>query len=130
MTWGMCSLETMNKSSILPLLSCCLLVACQTLGTGTGMAGKASYYAHQYHGRPTASGEPYNMYAMTAAHPSLPFGTLLRVTNLQNGRSVVVRVNDRGPYKAGRVVDVSLAAAEQLGLILPGTAEVRLEVVR
>jgi rare lipoprotein A len=118
----------MNKSSILPLLSCCFLVACQTLGSG--MAGKASYYAHQYHGRPTASGEPYNMYAMTAAHPSLPFGTLLHVTNLQNGRSVVVRVNDRGPYKAGRVVDVSLAAAEQLGLILPGTAEVRLEVVR
>lgn len=118
----------MTKSNILPLLSCFFLVACQTLGSG--MAGKASYYAHQYHGRPTASGEPYNMYAMTAAHPSLPFGTLLRVTNLQNGRSVVVRVNDRGPYKPGRVVDVSLAAAEQLGLILPGTAEVRLEVVR
>lgn len=126
----MYSLEIMNKSSILLLLSCFLLVACQTLGTGTGMSGKASYYAHQYHGRPTASGEPYNMYAMTAAHPSLPFGTLLRVTNLQNGRSVLVRVNDRGPYKPGRVVDVSLAAAEQLGLILPGTAEVRLEVVR
>lgn len=124
----MYSLEIMNKSSTLLLFSCCFLVACQTLGSG--MAGKASYYAHQYHGRPTASGEPYNMYAMTAAHPSLPFGTLLRVTNLQNGRSVVVRVNDRGPYKPGRVVDVSLAAAEQLGLILPGTAEVRLEVVR
>lgn len=117
-----------NKSNTLLLLTCCLLVACQTLGSG--MEGKASYYAHQYHGRPTASGEPYNMYAMTAAHPSLPFGTLLRVTNLQNGRSVLVRVNDRGPFKAGRVVDVSLAAAEQLGLILPGTAEVRLEVVR
>ena len=124
----MYSLEIMNKSSTLLLFSCCFLVACQTLGSG--MAGKASYYAHQYHGRPTASGEPYNMYAMTAAHPSLPFGTLLRVTNLQNGRSVIVRVNDRGPFKAGRVVDVSLAAAEQLGLILPGTAEVRLEVVR
>lgn len=118
----------MNKSNILPLLACFFLVACQTLGTG--MAGKASYYAHQYHGRPTASGEPYNMYAMTAAHPSLPFGTLLRVTNLRNGRAVLVRVNDRGPFKAGRVVDVSLAAAEQLGLILPGTADVRLEVVR
>lgn len=118
----------MNKSGILPLLACFLLAACQTLGAG--MTGKASYYAQQYQGRPTASGEPYNMYDMTAAHPSLPFGTMLRVINLQNGRSVIVRVNDRGPYKPGRVVDVSLAAAEQLGLILPGTAEVRLEVVR
>lgn len=70
------------------------------------------------------------MYAMTAAHPSLPFGTLVRVTNLQNGRSVIVRINDRGPYKPGRVIDVSLAAAQQLGLILPGTADVRLDMVR
>lgn len=77
----------MNKSSTLLLLSCCFLVACQTLSSS--MAGKASYYAHQYHGRPTASGEPYNMYAMTAAHPSLPFGTLLRVTNLQSAHKLL-----------------------------------------
>lgn len=93
------------------------------------MAGRASYYANQYQGRPTASGETYNMYDMTAAHRDLPFGTPIRVTNLQNGRSVVVRVNDRGPMKPGRIVDVSFAAAEQLGLILNGSADVQVEVL-
>lgn len=93
------------------------------------IVGQASYYAQQYEGRPTASGETYNMRDMTAAHRDLPFGTPIRVTNLQNGRSVVVRVNDRGPFKPGRVVDVSLAAAEQLGLILHGSAEVQVEVL-
>lgn len=91
--------------------------------------GKASYYAQKYSGRQTASGETYDMYAMTAAHRDLPFGTPIRVTNLQNGRSVVVRVNDRGPFKPGRIVDVSLAAAEQLGLILNGTADVQVDVL-
>ncbi len=94
-----------------------------------GMSGKASYYADQYNGLPTASGEVYDMNAMTAAHPNLPFGTPIRVTNLENGRSVVVRVNDRGPHKPGRIVDVSKAAAEQLGLILNGSANVQVEVV-
>lgn len=93
------------------------------------MSGQASYYAHKYHGRQTASGEIYNMYDMTAAHRDLPFGAMLRVTNLQNGSTVVVRVNDRGPFKPGRIVDVSLAAAEQLGLILNGTADVQVEVL-
>lgn len=92
--------------------------------------GRASYYGAQYHGKATASGEPYDMYAMTAAHPTLPFGTYIRVTNLQNGRAVGLRVNDRGPFKPGRIVDVSQAAAEQLGMILHGTAEVQVEVVR
>jgi rare lipoprotein A len=91
--------------------------------------GKASYYGIQYHGRPTASGETYDMYAMTAAHPNLPFGTAIRVTNLENGQSVIVRVNDRGPLKPGRIVDVSQAAAERLGLILNGTADVQVEIV-
>jgi rare lipoprotein A len=91
--------------------------------------GRASYYASQYQGRRTASGETYNMYDMTAAHPNLPFGTPIRVTNLENGRSVVVRVNDRGPFKPGRVVDVSLAAAQQLGLILNGSANVQVDVL-
>lgn len=93
------------------------------------MVGKASYYADQYQGRPTASGETYDMYAMTAAHPSLPFGTPLRVTNVRNGNSVVVRVNDRGPLKGGRILDVSKAAAEQLGLVLYGSGEVQVEVL-
>lgn len=91
--------------------------------------GKASYYGIQYHGRPTSSGETYDMYAMTAAHPSLPFGTRIRVTNLQTGQSVIVRVNDRGPFKPGRIVDVSQAAAEQLGLLLNGTADVQIDIV-
>lgn len=90
--------------------------------------GKASYYGIQYHGRPTASGETYDMYAMTAAHRDLPFGTPIRVTNLQNGQSVIVRVNDRGPFKPGRIVDVSQAAAERLGLILNGTADVQIDI--
>lgn len=90
--------------------------------------GKASYYGIQYHGRPTSSGETYDMYAMTAAHPSLPFGTRIRVTNLQTGQSVIVRVNDRGPFKPGRIVDVSQAAAEQLGLLLNGTADVQIDI--
>ncbi|MFN3786489.1 MAG: septal ring lytic transglycosylase RlpA family protein, partial [Thiothrix sp.] len=93
------------------------------------MYGKASYYGEQYQGLTTASGEIYDQYAMTAAHPDLPFGTQIRVTNLQNGRSVVVRVNDRGPFKPGRVVDVSQAAAAQLGLILHGSADVQVEVL-
>lgn len=93
------------------------------------MSGKASYYGQQYQGLTTANGESYDMYAMTAAHPDLPFGTQIRVTNLQNGRAVVVRVNDRGPFKPGRIVDVSQAAAEQLGLILHGSADVQVEVL-
>lgn len=93
------------------------------------MTGQASYYAHKYHGRQTASGETYNMHGMTAAHRDLPFGAMLRVTNLQNGNAVVVRVNDRGPFKPGRIVDVSLAAAERLGLIFNGTADVQVEVL-
>jgi rare lipoprotein A len=92
--------------------------------------GMASFYAHAHHGRRTASGERYDMHALTAAHRSLPFGTDLRVTNLANGRSVVVRVNDRGPYRKGRVVDVSLAAAKKLGLVKRGVARVKVEVLK
>jgi rare lipoprotein A len=88
--------------------------------------GIASYYGPGLHGRPTASGERFNQNAMTAAHRKLPFGTCLRVVNMENGRSVDVRVNDRGPYKEGRIVDVSLAAAKKLGLVDKGLARVRL----
>ena len=77
-------------------------------------SGTASYYADAYHGRPTASGEKFDMHQLTAAHPRLKFGTLVRVTNTVNQRSVLVRINDRGPFVAGRVIDVSLAAAEKL----------------
>ncbi|HET9325777.1 MAG TPA: septal ring lytic transglycosylase RlpA family protein [Candidatus Eisenbacteria bacterium] len=91
--------------------------------------GVASYYAGRWHGRRTASGERFDMHEMTAAHRTLPFGTRVRVTNLKNGRDVVVRINDRGPWKKKRVIDVSYAAARKLGMIGPGTVRVRLDVV-
>ena len=91
--------------------------------------GVASYYAHAHHGRRTASGEPFDMGAMTAAHRTLPFGTRVRVTNLVNGRRAIVRINDRGPFRKRRIIDVSLAAARELGMVGSGTARVRLEVV-
>lgn len=92
------------------------------IGTGT-----ASFYASEFHGRRTASGARFDMNAMTAAHRTLPFGTRLRVTNERNGRSVVVTVNDRGPFHKSRVLDVSRAAAERLNMVGAGSARVRLE---
>lgn len=89
----------------------------------------ASWYGHPFHGRPTASGEVYDMDALTAAHPRLPFGTVIRVDNLANGRSIHLRVTDRGPFARGRILDVSRAGARALGMIGPGTARVRLTVV-
>jgi rare lipoprotein A len=92
-------------------------------------AGEASYYAAAFEGRRTASGEPYRGSRLTAAHRTLPFGSRLRVTNLRNGRSVVVRVNDRGPFHPRRVVDLSRAAAAELGMLKRGRARVRLELL-
>lgn len=91
--------------------------------------GEASYYADKFHGRPTASGEKYNKKAFTAAHKTLPFGTKVRVTNLKNNKSVDVIINDRGPFKAGRIIDLSRAAAEKIGLINDGVAKVTVEVL-
>ena len=92
-------------------------------------SGVASYYGPGFNGRRTANGETFNMNAMTAAHRTLPFGTKLKVTNLSNGKSTIVRVNDRGPYAGNRVIDLSVAAAKQIGAIHSGTARVKLEVV-
>jgi rare lipoprotein A len=91
--------------------------------------GKASFYANQFHGRKTASGETFNMANLTAAHPSLPFGTFVRVTNLRNGKDVIVRINDRGPFVKGRIIDLSKSAAKEIGLINSGTARVKLETL-
>lgn len=91
--------------------------------------GAASYYADRFHGRRTANGERYDRSALTAAHRTLPFGTRVRVTNLENGRRVVVRITDRGPHRGGRLIDVSRAAARALGFTAAGLARVRLEVV-
>ena len=91
--------------------------------------GIASWYGKRFHGQKTASGEVYDMYAMTAAHPTLPIPSYARVTNLRNGRQVVVRINDRGPFHANRVIDLSYAAAYRLGYIEAGSAEVEVEAV-
>ncbi len=96
---------------------------------GDRQEGIASYYASSFQGRKTASGERYDEGALTAAHRTLPFGTRVRVTRLENGRSVEVRVNDRGPWREGRIVDLSRRAAEAIGLIGAGIARVRLEVL-
>lgn len=91
--------------------------------------GRASYYAAKFHGRRTASGERYNSKLMTAAHQTLPFGTQIKVTNLRNMKSVVVRVNDRGPHVHGRIVDLSRTAAQLLDITLTGVALVKLEIL-
>ena len=91
--------------------------------------GYASWYGDPYHGRRAANGEIYNKYKMTAAHLTLPFGTEVKVTDLENHRTVNVRINDRGPFAKGRIVDLSLAAAGQIQMVGPGTALVRLEVL-
>lgn len=93
------------------------------------LEGVASYYADQYHGRLTSNGETYDMNDLTAAHRTFPFGSKVRVTNLENKKNVVVRINDRGPFVEGRIIDLSLAAAKELDLVRPGTARVRLEVL-
>jgi len=92
--------------------------------------GIASYYGPKFHGRKTSSGEVFDMYALTAAHNTLPFGTLVKVTNLSNGLSVIVRINDRGPFMKNRIIDLSYEAARRIGMLGPGTARVRLEVVK
>lgn len=103
-------------------------------GSGTAkktgaLEGYASYYADEFHGRKTANGETFDMHAMTAAHRTLPFGTKVRVTNTSTGKSVVVRINDRGPFKDDRIIDLSLAAAKQVGMIGPGTVWVQLDIL-
>jgi rare lipoprotein A len=89
--------------------------------------GMASYYGSRHHGNKTASGEPFNQHALTAAHRSLPFGSKVQVTNLNNGKSVVVRINDRGPHSRGRIIDLSYQAAKELDMLRAGVARVRLQ---
>ena len=116
----------LRTAVVLGLLA--VLAGCSTFGGGgPGETGKASYYGARHHGKKTASGERFDQHALTAAHRSLPFGTRVRVTNLSNERSVVVRINDRGPFVRGRIIDVSRAAAERLGMLRAGVVPVRLE---
>lgn len=97
---------------------------------GAVTTGQASYYSDKLHGNTTANGEKYDKRAMTCAHKTYPFGTMLKVTNTTNGKSVTLRVNDRGPFKAGRIVDVSGAAAEKLDMKTAGVVNVKVEVVK
>ncbi|MCK9994821.1 MAG: septal ring lytic transglycosylase RlpA family protein [Candidatus Krumholzibacteria bacterium] len=97
---------------------------------GSVQEGEASYYAHKFHGRTTANGEIYDENKMTAAHKTLSFGTTVRVTNLVNGKKVVVRINDRGPFVKGRIIDLSYKAAGELDYITRGVVKVRVEVLK
>ncbi len=100
-----------------------------TKASGKVEKGQASYYADKFHGRATASGEKYDKRKLTGAHRTLPFGTVVRVTNTANGKSVDVRINDRGPFKAGRIVDVSRAAAERLDMVQAGVINCTMQVI-
>lgn len=101
------------------------------LGESTGFSqkGLASWYGRRFHGKPTSSGEAYDMYGMSAAHPTLPIPSYARVTNVANGRSVIVRINDRGPFHPGRILDLSYAAAHRLGFAHKGSTEVAVEAL-
>jgi rare lipoprotein A len=121
-------------AALLPLLAALLLAAgCRSerphLPPGGVERGVASWYGEPFHGRTTASGEVYDMNLLTAAHRTLPFHTRLEVVNLDNGRHLVVRVNDRGPFVRGRILDLSYAAARELGVVGPGTARIELRVL-
>ena len=98
--------------------------ATQGSGDNPTLSGIASYYGKEFHGRKTASGEPFNMNALTAAHRTLPFNTTVKVTNAKNGKNVTVRINDRGPFIAGRIIDLSYAAAKAIGLLSVGQVTV------
>src|SRR4029077_522051 len=105
------------------------LPAGAALAAYAGETGMASWYGHPYHGRAAASGEIYDMEQMTAAHRTLPFGAQIRVHNLSNEKTVDVRITDRGPFIDGRIIDLSHAAARSIGMIGPGVAKVRLEMI-
>lgn len=91
--------------------------------------GKASFYGSKFHGRKTASGEQYDQYQLTAAHRTLPFGTIVKVTNTANNQTVTVRINDRGPQKRGRIIDLSFAAAKKIGMLQQGIGVVSIDIV-
>jgi len=111
------------------LLCAALLATDACARRPAGLSGNASWYGPTFHGKTTANGERYNMLGLTAAHRTLPFGTYVRVTNSVNGRSLVVRINDRGPFIAGRIIDLSYTAAKILDIPAAGVMKVRLEIL-
>lgn len=126
-----------RENSSNPSIAFSILVVASSLVSACGgsknaftQSGQGSYYADKFNGRPTASGAPYRPGQMTAAHNTLPFGTRIKVTNVKNGRSVKVTVNDRGPHVKGRIVDVSRKAARKLDLVEAGVVPVQLKVIK
>lgn len=130
-SWNRC-----RRNSAALLVAALVLAGCgagspeMSTEPGSVQEGLASYYAHRFHGRTTANGEIYDENKMTAAHKTLAFGTTVRVTDSASGKAVVVRINDRGPFVAGRIIDLSYRAAEQLDMVNAGVVKVRLEVLR
>ncbi len=115
--------------AVLLLLSACSSQPSSSVAPNT-TSGQASWYGAKHHGKKTASGERFNQHALTAAHRTLAFGTRVKVTNIRNNKSVTVRVNDRGPYSKGRIIDLSRAAANKIDMLNSGVAPVRLQVLR
>ena len=119
----------MKKRIVMAALTWVLVMVFMPAVFAEVMQGEASYYAESLVGNKTASGEPYDSQALTAAHRTLPFGTVVRVTYLKSGKSVDVTINDRGPYAKHRIIDLSGAAAQRIGLITDGHGEVRVEIL-
>ena len=106
-----------------------LLASCTSSPAHAQQTGYASWYGGKFHGRQTANGEIFDTYKLTAAHQTLPFDTIVKVVNLENGKSTVVRINDRGPFAGNRIIDLSFAAAREIGMIETGIVRVRLEII-
>ncbi len=123
-------MESIGIRYVFGLALLLLLSGCATLPKGVYQRGVASWYGKGFQGKKTASGEVFDMHKLTAAHPSLPFGTILRVKSLSTGKHVEVRVNDRGPYAGGRIIDLSYSAAEKLGFLSKGEDRVEISVMR
>ncbi|RMH21439.1 MAG: septal ring lytic transglycosylase RlpA family protein [Acidobacteria bacterium] len=131
------TLPPIHRRALPALAAALLLAACSShraepprIRSAAGVErGIASWYGKPFHGRRTASGEVYDMHALTAAHPTLPLGTVVEVTHLGNGRRVTVRINDRGPFVPGRIIDLSFAAAQRLDMVREGVAEVEIRVL-
>lgn len=119
----------LKRSTMLKFIFSTLFLLGEGLAFGQVQTGKASFYADKFEGNPTASGEKYRHNKLTAAHKTLPFGTRVSVTNLSNNESVEVVINDRGPYVEDRIIDLSKSAAEKLGFVNQGLADIRLEVI-
>lgn len=124
-----CHAKTVNKKSLVAHKTKSQTQQVTTANKFCAQKGIASWYGKKFHRRRTSSGERYDMYQMTAAHRTLPFATRLLVTNERNGRQVIVRINDRGPFKKNRMIDLSYAAAKKLGMLGNGLAKVSIKIV-